>query len=222
MRWLNHQGGKLNRRIRLVLGCTALAFAAVAPAAHAGSGAPQIKFYEIVSASGTFDHQSEYYDSASCPGSEGYHYEEHADYRYRKVRTGSGGTLLNRTGSLIIPITGGYDGVYRKLDCQGNPIDSCETHFGYPDRNMITLTFRRKAFGAVVRGSLVGPPSTSCPLGGANAIYLGRKRVSKRQLKSGTFNVSLRHTVELKDGTPEVVTGDWAANLNVKIKRVHE
>jgi hypothetical protein len=211
----------LNRRIHLFLGSAALMLLALAPAAHAGGGAPAIKFYEIVSASGTFDHQAEWYDPGSC-GTEGYHVEEHSDYKLRKVRTGSGGTLLNRRGSLIVPIKGGYDGVYRKLDCNGQLVDTCEAHFGYADRNMITLTFRRTRNGAVVRGSLVGQPLTSCPLVGANSIFLGRKRVTKNQLKSGTFSLSMRDSRELKDGTPEVVTGDWTANLNVRIKRVHE
>lgn len=206
----------MNRRIHLVAGCVALACASAAPAAQATT--PSLKIYEIAGASGVFDLESQYFYPPSCPGGDGYHIEEHADF---KLRGTGGGTLINNTGSLIIPLSGGYDGVHRTLDCNGNVVGSCERHFSYVKRNMVTLTFVKRGRGARVTGALTGLPVTDCPLVHANAIYLGKARVSRSKLRSKKFTVNLQDRETLKDGSPEVTTGSSEGSFRVTIRRKH-
>ena len=213
----------MNRRIHLLAGCVALAFAAVVPAAHAAT--PTVVTYEGVSASGTYDYEAEYYDSSvapeNCRDADGYHHEEGANF---KLRSGdSGGILTNRTGALILPLRGGYDGVYRKLDCNGNPISSCERHHSYARRAMVTLQFIKKGRGARVLGTLSSaPPETECPLPGVNGFFIGRDRVSGRQLRSKrpfTVNLSRGQTITEDIGTQVLNVGSSEVNLEVKVRR---
>jgi hypothetical protein len=199
------------RAVLRVAGAVLAASLVAAPAASAGDSTT---FYRVVSATGSFDAQ-EHYDGTppDCVGA--LEWEEHADFKFRRVRTGDGGALFGGVGALVVPLGGGYDGVFRDLDgC--SPKSSCEHHFGWAARGgNITISVNRGQADATLTPGVVY--TDSCPLLGKNGYYLGRDKISRRERRARRITLKFRQDEPItRNGA---VTGSFVTTAKVVLKR---
>lgn len=200
--------------MRAVLGVAGAVLAAglmAAPAANAGSSTD---FYRVVSAKGVFDAQEHYNGTPpDCVGA--LEWEEHADFKFRRVRTGDGGALFGGVGSLVVPVGGGYDGVFRDLDGCG-PKSSCEHHFGWAARGgTITISVNRSQVDATLTSGR--PLTDNCPLVGKNGYYLGRDRLSRRERRAKRITLKFRQDEPITRN--DAVTGSFVTTAKVVLRR---